>query len=497
MPTINYAIFKSEDSEALMTYAKTTSSEDDNPFYLKIPLNYVKSNNSADSMLIYANPDGAQTLITSSQAISSYGLDPKNWILCLAKNEIEPSINSVYASSNRVLINWNAFPDWMQSITYNIYRSETENGQYTKINQESVDGLYFTDTSALNGQTYYYRIKAIAMGQYESGFSNTVSASPINFPMDQGILLVDETRDATGTTMNPTDQMVDDFYNQVIDSEYTNWDCITQGLPDINTIKNYSLIIWYDDDSLISTMNDNTISALSSYLIAGGKLMISGWKTVSRLPESFMNSFCNGIAAQQINTPIFVSAQSDIYSDLNVNSELIVPAWNGKLNYVYVFPNAGNVIYTANLSETSPYQDAPVMIKYNNLVLSGIPLYYMQTDGVHAFMSQLINNWTVSTDNNVITKPELLSVNLYPNPVNRGSELNISVKNSDSKNIKMSVYNVKGQLVYERKQVELGRSGNLSWNKRDMDGKSVSSGIYFIRINDSKQSISKKCLIIK
>lgn len=498
MPSLDYTVFKSQDNTALLAYVKTSSSEENNPFFLKIPLRFVKSNGVIDSMLVSADPQGAQTLISSSQTINSYALDPKNWILCLDKNENLPILVNTFASSGRVMLNWNTLSTWMENITYNVYRSNSPEGQYLKINSENITGLSYTDPNLTNGQTYYYKIKAVALNEYESEFSNQLTATPIAFPLNQGLLVVDETRDATGTTMNPTDQMVDDFYNQVIDLDYTSWDCATQGLPDLNTIKNFSTIVWHDDDTLLSSLNDETINNLCSYLIAGGKLYLGGWKTMNKLNQTFMNTFCNGIQYYQLNTPIFNSAVSNSFPLLETNDDLILNNWSGNLNYVYVFSESENAIYNAQLSSDSPYQNAPVMVKYNNLVLSGFPLYYMQPSQVHAFFSQLLNDWGVPNEDIIVTSPQKFNFNIYPNPVNSNDNVNIKLNNLTSEQSELAVYNIKGQLVKKANYSNLNKNNtNLVWDKTDVTGKHVSAGIYFIKIKNNNNTLIRKCLIIK
>lgn len=59
---------------------------------------------------------------------------------------------------------------------YNVYRSSTSGGPYTKLNSTSVPGTSFTDESVQAGQTYFYVTTAVNSSNQESVYSNQASA---------------------------------------------------------------------------------------------------------------------------------------------------------------------------------------------------------------------------------------------------------------------------------------------------------------------------------
>jgi len=62
----------------------------------------------------------------------------------------------------------------------------------------------------------------------------------------------------------------------------------------------------------------------------------------------------------------------------------------------------------------------------------------------------------------------------------------------------LSVYNVKGQLVKQLKNEVMSKGHHtVVWNGKNNNNKSVSSGIYFIRINTEKNRSIKKALLLK
>ncbi len=61
---------------------------------------------------------------------------------------------------------------------YNIYRAETADGPFTKLNKSVHKTSVYSDFFGVNGRTYYYHVKAVAIrGGGESEPSNVVSAT--------------------------------------------------------------------------------------------------------------------------------------------------------------------------------------------------------------------------------------------------------------------------------------------------------------------------------
>jgi len=55
---------------------------------------------------------------------------------------------------------------------YNVYRSTTAGGPYTKINSSVVTGTTYTDITTQAGVTYYYVVTAVDTSNNESSYSN-------------------------------------------------------------------------------------------------------------------------------------------------------------------------------------------------------------------------------------------------------------------------------------------------------------------------------------
>lgn len=88
-------------------------------------------------------------------------------------------------------------------------------------------------------------------------------------------------------------------------------------------------------------------------------------------------------------------------------------------------------------------------------------------------------------------------LNNYPNPFNPSTIISFMLK-SDS-NIELSVYNLKGELVRTIAK-GLYKSGyhNLKWYGKDSDQRTVTSGIYILKLYvDDKVGAVKNCILLK
>ncbi|MCK9558446.1 MAG: M6 family metalloprotease domain-containing protein [Candidatus Cloacimonetes bacterium] len=89
-----------------------------------------------------------------------------------------------------------------------------------------------------------------------------------------------------------------------------------------------------------------------------------------------------------------------------------------------------------------------------------------------------------------------LNLSIYPNPFCASTEIKYNLK--DSAAHKISIYNLKGQLVRTLVQ-DKGRSGMLTaiWDGKDDKGRNAASGIYFCHLSSGKQSATQRMVLIK
>jgi hypothetical protein len=103
---------------------------------------------------------------------------------------------------------------------------------------------------------------------------------------------------------------------------------------------------------------------------------------------------------------------------------------------------------------------------------------------------------SILTGNEDVVKPLMVGLDNYPNPFN--PETNIRFSIVDDCHAELSIYNVKGQKVRSLvdEKVEAGWH-QVSWNGENELGESVSTGVYFMRLETPKQTVSRKINLLK
>jgi hypothetical protein len=120
---------------------------------------------------------------------------------------------------------------------------------------------------------------------------------------------------------------------------------------------------------------------------------------------------------------------------------------------------------------------------------TGGAMKYMALDVV--FVDAPVDN----EDNDVAPNIAMLTQN-YPNPFNPTTQINYNVVKTGD--VTLNVYNVKGQLVktlVNAKQ-NVGMH-NVVWNGDDNRGNTVSSGLYFYKVENAGRSEMKKMVLMK
>jgi poly-gamma-glutamate capsule biosynthesis protein CapA/YwtB (metallophosphatase superfamily) len=143
---------------------------------------------------------------------------------------------------------------------------------------------------------------------------------------------------------------------------------------------------------------------------------------------------------------------------------------------------------------------------FSDLVINPNDYYYLQirTDEI-PFNSTIQFTHTAYEENPVhisgneipTYKNAVLNYN-YPNPFNPQTTISFAIKDTDGKT-NITIYNIKGQKVKTLiDEVLPAGSHTLIWDGTNSQGRSVSSGIYFYKMDYKGKTINtKKCLLLK
>jgi hypothetical protein len=168
------------------------------------------------------------------------------------------------------------------------------------------------------------------------------------------------------------------------------------------------------------------------------------------------------------------------------------------VNYEYNLINSdGEIKFTADGSELAGELPEIQILDFVKLpdqrVLS---VWYQYNEGVSGFYAQLLDFTTVDTDSNETTPINMNLLQNNPNPFN--PETNISFQVPNSGQVRLDIYNIKGQKVKTlvNDKLNAGRH-TIVWNGRDDSNKQVASGIYLYKMRSGKYSSAKKMILMK
>ena len=106
-------------------------------------------------------------------------------------------------------------------------------------------------------------------------------------------------------------------------------------------------------------------------------------------------------------------------------------------------------------------------------------------------MSETILISTSLDIDNILLAEDYELKNAYPNPFNPITTISFSIPQSEL--VSINIYDINGYLVQNVKEGYYG-AGNYS---ESIDGSSLTSGAYFIRLETDDYSITEKLMLVK
>ncbi len=102
---------------------------------------------------------------------------------------------------------------------------------------------------------------------------------------------------------------------------------------------------------------------------------------------------------------------------------------------------------------------------------------------------------STSTAQDLLPNANLSLGKLYPNPFS--AETQIEYKLHEAQTVRLAIYNQRGQLVTNLvSSLKNAGTHTVSWDGRDLKGKKVSKGIYFVRLVSNNQVSQKKMVYL-
>lgn len=275
----------------------------------------------------------------------------------------------------------------------------------------------------------------------------------------------------------------------------------------------YSLIAWFEpagsyaDSIVFNEINYNSAADfdpedwIEIYNRSQLDIDLSGWK-FSDSDDNHIYEFLTGftLPAEEY---LVICRDTNAFSALFPNVDNIV----GNIDFglsssgemIRLFDQTGEIIDSLAYGVNSPWPPEP---NGNGPTLALLNPHYDNTDpqswaasSEHGTPGE-INDVYISTDDNLIVQTNLELLQNYPNPFNPSTLINYSL--SQDNNIKLTIYNIKGQLVkiLVNEFQPKGRY-TISWNGKSESGKQAASGIYFYKLSNGKNARTRKMMLLK
>jgi len=302
------------------------------------------------------------------------------------------------------------------------------------------------------------------------------------------------------------------------------------GIPG-GTNMNSRIVLYYGSvnypelDSLVISENTNAITVRSANPLGDlngdgyadfeayvGKVWFGG---TDLSPVSDLQLVYNNPPYHFWGSPAYNVGNHFIYSDLNGDGYDEVIGSTNQINYyegevgIWVGgPNMDGLIdmylYPPDDYGTRNYGYAKAAGDVNgdglcDLAVSA-PMFYSAplyaTGRVFIYSGNTALTDTVVANDDPVELEAGWELNVYPNPFNPSTTIAFNIP--ETGRARVSIYNVKGQIVKDLLNAELTRGDHsLVWDGRDENNFSVASGIYFIKLESGGKTSIRKAMLVK
>jgi len=331
-PRFLYTVFCDTNSIpfSIITMSETNT---ETPYRMPCEVVFILESGTIRHDTVIIDPSLKESIYSFSIPLKKVVFDNLKWILTRGFIHALPELSYALPGEEKVDLFWYPFYD-TTLYTYNVFYSTDSTGGWIKANPSPCDSTHYVVSDLVNNQVYYFRINGINSKGYESDASNIVSAKPMGFPMDRGLLVVDETKDGNGSSpILPTDEQVDSFYDYCIAPvSYRQWDCADKGIPPLDTLVHYTQVFWHDDDMGNSTI-DECGEGLITYCYNGGGFVLSGWRTMKSFIPSMIDFYGIEDESEIVSAKFKGVYGMNGYSDMSVDTTKMFSSWDWMLKF--------------------------------------------------------------------------------------------------------------------------------------------------------------------
>ena len=401
---------------------------------------------------------------------------------------------------------------------YNIYRSDTEGQLGEKVNPNIYQDTLYVDNSASSGIYYYYTVKAVDSLLNES-LNNTTLKSRI-VSLDKGILIVDETADGDGSPMSPTDQEVDDFYDDLlVHFSSEQFDLIGEGEISLVDLGAYSTVIWHGNDVTDLSAPYDYKDEIGKYLDFGGNFLYAGMRPVRAFERTFGNPVIFGDGdfiydylkidtAYYYPGTLFIGALPLVngYNSIFVDSTKTLLENEYHLKYIEAISSnsEGENIFSfdSNFDSTTvqgSFKGKSVGVEYigNDFktITFSFPLYYMNKESAKELIEFILTDkfdepMPVEDENQNVPTTFVIEQN-YPNPFNPATTIKYGIPEKTF--VELKVYDILGREVITL----VNNEQDTGYYEIEFNASNLSSGVYLYQLKAGDYVGTKKMILLK
>lgn len=395
---------------------------------------------------------------------------------------------------------------------FNIYRSPSLNGPYTKLNPYVIADTSYTDIPSKPGTEYYYYVNVVNTQGQEGMASAKVWGSLFSFTDS---LLVVSSLNQNEVTPDSLRQ----FYASVLDTiPYTWFDLNAHTQLDLGRLSRYRNVLWLQNGFFSAPPTDTLGFNLFTYFMNGGNMFVSGflptkyWAGNTTYPRQFPEEyFISRIfkidsVDKQINCFLYQAYPSgEGYDTIRIDpAKQLDPQVPGELFNIEVFAptSEGSAIYRFD-SKWDPttnqgrMKGRPVAIEYMGddfkTIFMSFPLYYLDTADARNLM-QYVMKYKFSDPTGIDPGNAPSDVTLfqnYPNPFSDQTTIPFAVEKASQ--VSLSVYTLQGVPVAQLVNGKLEK-GLYSVNFSSSD---LPSGLYQVVLETERSLSTRKMVLIK
>lgn len=294
------------------------------------------------------------------------------------------------------------------------------------------------------------------------------------------------------------------IHNAILTTSYTNvavHDAVSNGVPDLTTLSNYDLIIWFtgDDGVGLSFWNNGAtgIADLRTYLDNGGYLWLIGTDLIYNMYGSAPVTFTSGqflydyAKIESYDMQSYADdgnvgvAQIERSSTANATYPEVISWVFSTIWYIdAVTPITGTQTIYEFGPELYPHSGKTTMTNYNGSTYKVMSSFF--NPGNFDTTNNELNNFVSAALNQLFEEAlstksfKTTSFNVYPNPSK--NTFNISLGNQSLFNKSYSVYNMLGKEILK---------GKITSLTTEISTSNLPQGNYFLKIDSETKKLVK------